>query len=159
MWERRKTNILKQVLPKVIWEERVATPHGRECTRLLCASCAMSTADKSSYSAAGTLHPYHISPLTHQSLTITFTITLTLLAVLVPLQPPAISTRLNVAVGHGRVGLVLLDYINPQSSHSNNVKITIACNSAFCLRRNINFKFHLRLASRYCVFQCQMPKY
>jgi len=25
----------KQVLPKVIWEERVATPHGREWTRPL----------------------------------------------------------------------------------------------------------------------------
>jgi len=24
-----------QVLPKVIWEERVATPHSRECTRPL----------------------------------------------------------------------------------------------------------------------------
>jgi len=24
-----------------------------------CASCALSTADKSSYSAVGTLHPYH----------------------------------------------------------------------------------------------------
>ena len=30
-----------------------------------CASCAMSTADESSYSAASTLNPYHISPLTH----------------------------------------------------------------------------------------------
>jgi len=28
-----------------------------------CASCAMSTADKSSYSAAGMLHTQHISPL------------------------------------------------------------------------------------------------
>jgi len=46
-----------------------------------CASCAMSTADKSNYSAAGTLHPYHISPLTHWSLTITFTITLTLFTI------------------------------------------------------------------------------
>jgi len=27
----------EQLLPKVIWEEHVATPHGRECTRLLCA--------------------------------------------------------------------------------------------------------------------------
>jgi len=26
---------------------------------------ARSTADKSSYSAAGMLHPYHFSPLTH----------------------------------------------------------------------------------------------
>ena len=25
----------KQVLPKIIWEEHVATPHGRECTRPL----------------------------------------------------------------------------------------------------------------------------
>jgi len=33
-----------------------------------CASCAMSTADKSSYSAAGTLHPYHFSPLTADTL-------------------------------------------------------------------------------------------
>jgi len=33
-----------------------------------CASCAMSTADKSSYSAVGTLHPYHVSPLTHRFL-------------------------------------------------------------------------------------------
>jgi len=48
-----------------------------------CASCAMSTADKSSYSAAGTLHPYHFSPLTYRSLS------LTLLTVLIPLQPPA----------------------------------------------------------------------
>jgi len=42
-----------------------------------CASCAMSTADKSSYLAMGMLHPHHISPLTHRSLTVTFTITLT----------------------------------------------------------------------------------
>jgi len=48
----------------------------------VCASCAMS-----SYSARGTLHPYHISPFTHWSLTVTFT--LTLLAVLIPLQLPA----------------------------------------------------------------------
>jgi len=41
-----------------------------------CASCAMSTADKSSYSAVGTLHTYYISPLTHRPLTVTFTITL-----------------------------------------------------------------------------------
>jgi len=78
-----------------------------------CASCAMSTADKSSYSAMGTLHPYHdtnISPLTHRSLTVTFTLTLTLLTILISLQPPA--------------------SINPQISHSNNVKVTIACNSA-----------------------------
>jgi len=42
----------------------------------------MSTADKSSYSAAGTLHPYHFSPLIHRCLTLTFTLTLTLLTVL-----------------------------------------------------------------------------
>ena len=54
-----------------------------------CASCTMSTADKSSYSAAGTLYPYHISPLTYRSLTIAFTLTLTLLAILIPLQLPA----------------------------------------------------------------------
>jgi len=54
-----------------------------------CASCAISTADKSSYSSVGTLHPYHISPLTHRSLTVTFTITLTLLTILIPLQLPA----------------------------------------------------------------------
>jgi len=55
-----------------------------------CASCAMSTADKSSYSAAG-MHACHISPLTHWSLTITFTLTLTLtlLTLLIPLQPLA----------------------------------------------------------------------
>jgi len=53
-----------------------------------CASCAMSTADKSSCSSAGTLHPY-ISPLTHQSLTITFTIALALLTILIQLQQPA----------------------------------------------------------------------
>jgi len=28
-----------------------------------CASCAMFISDKSNYSAAGTLHPYHFSPL------------------------------------------------------------------------------------------------
>jgi len=41
--------------PKVVWEECVATPHGRECTRPL----RVLAADKSSYSAAGTLYPYH----------------------------------------------------------------------------------------------------
>ena len=48
-----------------------------------CANCAVSTADKSSYSATGTLHLYHSSPLTHRSLTVIFTITLTLLTVLI----------------------------------------------------------------------------
>jgi len=45
------------------------------------ASCAMYTADKSSYSAEGTLHPYHFSPLTHQSLTITFTLNVNVIVV------------------------------------------------------------------------------
>jgi len=27
--------VVKQVLPKVIWEECIATPHDKECTRLL----------------------------------------------------------------------------------------------------------------------------
>jgi len=55
-----------------------------------CASSALSTANKSSYSAIGTLHAYHISPLAHQSLrslSIAFMLTLTLLTI--PLQPPA----------------------------------------------------------------------
>jgi len=46
-----------------------------------CASCATSIADKSSYLAAGTLHPYRIIPLTHRSLTVTFTLTLTILTI------------------------------------------------------------------------------
>jgi len=33
-----------------------------------CVSCAKSTADKSSYSAAGMLHPYHLRPLTVDAL-------------------------------------------------------------------------------------------
>jgi len=33
-----------------------------------CASCAMTNADKSSYSVVGTLHPYHITSLAHRSL-------------------------------------------------------------------------------------------
>jgi len=48
----------KQVLPKVIWEERVATAHGEECTRLLRVLRATSTADKSNHSAAGRLYPH-----------------------------------------------------------------------------------------------------
>jgi len=54
-----KVSNSKQVLPKVIWEERVATPHGREWTRplrvlsaiMLC--YAVPTADESSHSAGG----------------------------------------------------------------------------------------------------------
>jgi len=56
--QRQKT----QVLPKVIWEEHIATPHGRECLSAVCASCTMFTAGKSSYSATSMLHPYHFSP-------------------------------------------------------------------------------------------------
>ena len=40
-------NMFKQVLPKVIWEECVATPHGRECTCplrvLLAVQCPLQT--------------------------------------------------------------------------------------------------------------------
>jgi len=42
-----------QVLPKIIWEECIATPHERKCSRPLrmCAtSCAVPTADKSNHS-------------------------------------------------------------------------------------------------------------
>jgi len=42
----------------------------------VCASCAMTTADQSNYSAAGTLHPYHCSPVTHQFLLLIFTLNL-----------------------------------------------------------------------------------
>jgi len=47
----------------------------------------MSTANKSSYSAVGTLHTFNISSLAHWSLTIAFMLTLTLLTI--PQQPPA----------------------------------------------------------------------
>jgi len=40
---------------QVIWEERVAIPHGRECTR------PMLTTDESNHSAVGTLHPHRIT--------------------------------------------------------------------------------------------------
>jgi len=50
----------------------------------VCASCAMSTTNDCSYSAVGTLHLYHFSPLTHRSLIVTFTLTLTLLTILMP---------------------------------------------------------------------------
>jgi len=33
--DRGKQHKLQQVLPKVIWKELIANPHGRECTRLL----------------------------------------------------------------------------------------------------------------------------
>jgi len=54
-----------------------------------CASCTMPTADESSYSANGTLHPHHFSPLTHQSLTLTFTLNLTQTPfnILIPIPP------------------------------------------------------------------------
>jgi len=42
---------------------------------------------------------YHISPLTHQSLTITFTITLTLLTILISLQP--LYTGVVMCLGQG----------------------------------------------------------
>jgi len=42
-----------------------------------CASCTMPTADESHYSANGMLHSHHSSPLTHQSLTLTFSLNLT----------------------------------------------------------------------------------
>ena len=41
---------------RVIWEECVATHHGRKWTRLL---RAMPAADESNHSAAGTLYPHH----------------------------------------------------------------------------------------------------
>jgi len=55
------TMMITRSPPKVIWEEYVAIPHGRECSRLLrtcAASCAVPTADESNHSAAGTLHPH-----------------------------------------------------------------------------------------------------
>ena len=56
-----------------------------------CARCAISTADKSSYTAQ--VHYIHTmishQSVTHRSLTVTFTITLILLTILIPLQPPA----------------------------------------------------------------------
>jgi len=55
--------------------------------RLIADNLSAACADKSSYSAVGTPHPYHISSLTHQSLTIAFMLTLTLLTI--PLQLPA----------------------------------------------------------------------
>jgi len=51
------------------------------------ASCTSATADESSYSADGTLHPHHFSPLTHRSIILTFTLNLTPLTVLIPLLP------------------------------------------------------------------------
>jgi len=55
------SGFLKQVLPKVIWEEHIATAHGREWTCLLHVlptSCAIPTADKSNHSATSMLHPH-----------------------------------------------------------------------------------------------------
>jgi len=52
----------KLVLPKVIWEEPRCHPSWREWTHLLhvlAKICAMTTADESNDSAAGTLHPHH----------------------------------------------------------------------------------------------------
>ena len=52
-------------------------PYGTECTHPL------HVADEFSYSADSTLHPHHFSPLTHRSLTRTFTLNLTLKVVIV----------------------------------------------------------------------------
>jgi len=50
----------KQVLPKVIWEELCRHPSRQKMdSPAVCASCAMPTADESSHSAAGMLHPHH----------------------------------------------------------------------------------------------------
>ena len=56
-----------------------------------CASCTMPTANESTYSPDGTLHPHHFSPLSHQSLAVTFTLNLTLTprTILIPLPPLA----------------------------------------------------------------------
>jgi len=48
---------------------------------------------------------------------------------------------LNVAVGHGRARVRVTGDINPRSSHSNNVKMTIACKSAYIKRETLNFTF------------------
>ena len=54
-------DIQKQVLPKVIWEECIATLYGREWTPLL---HAMPTADESNHSATGTSIPQcHMHPI------------------------------------------------------------------------------------------------
>jgi len=87
-----KTSEFQQVLPKVIWEEYVTTQHNRECTRLLrvlAVQCPLQT----SAVLVGMLHPYHISPLTHRPLTLTFT--LTLLTVLIPVQCRLVFYRLE----------------------------------------------------------------
>ena len=66
------------------WRPRHLPSQQRMQSSPVCASCAMSTADKYSHLAAGMLQPYHFSPLTHWSITLTFT--LTLITLVIPLQ-------------------------------------------------------------------------
>jgi len=49
---------VKQVLPKIVLEEHIATPHGRECSHLLCVLAVQCPLNKSNHSATGTLYPY-----------------------------------------------------------------------------------------------------
>jgi len=114
-----KRNILIQVLPKVIWKERVATPHGRDWTCPLpsCAtSCAIPTADEFNHSATGTLH---------RNGNATY-VTLRYLSYPSPKKKFASS---------------LTGDINVHSSHWNNGKMKIVYNSAYVHIETSNFTF------------------
>jgi len=94
------------------------------------ASCAIPTAAKSNHSAMVTLHP-------HRSATCVLYVTL--LTLHCPIPPKEKKSAPSIT-----------GYINPQSSNWNNGKMKIACNCAYV--QTETFKFHLCLASFYCVF-------
>jgi len=80
-----KTSPAQSHLERAHWP-----PRGRECIvthqlHVLAVQCPLQTSPVTQ--AEGSLHPYHFGPLTHQSITLTFTPTL--LTILILLQPPA----------------------------------------------------------------------
>jgi len=134
-------------------------PHGRECThllRVLAVQCPLQTSPVTQPWVRyihTTSVPWHIGPnhnLYHNANPTYHTNPIT--------TTGWYSTGLNVAVGHGRVRVRVGDN-NPQSSNSNNVKMHIACNSAYVQPECLNFTYAWQAIIVYFDAECGILMY
>ena len=69
---RQITLNMEQVIPKVIWEEHVATPHGRECIcllrALLAAQCSLQTSPVTQLRVCYIHTTVHMHPICNNAL-------------------------------------------------------------------------------------------
>jgi len=111
--------MLNKVLPKVIWEEGIATPHGKDWTRPLHVQYPLQTNPITQlYGYATSTRQGHMRPIRY-----------TALAVLFPLPKKK------------KFAPSLTRDIHAESSHWNNRKIKIAYNSTYVQIETFNFTF------------------